>query len=107
MHGKRRPVLHTCIPVKAISSHLARPIVRMRPLVGFRKNKQKSACNPQKTRVTCAPFVAACDNNDATSLPMKTFLHIAKPSTSREHRDAACCALRNAYARLLGMALTD
>lgn len=81
--------------------------MRMRPLVDFRKNKQKSACNPQKTRVTCAPFVAACDNNDATSLPMKTFLHIAKPSTSRENRDAAAYALRNGCARLQGMALTD
>jgi hypothetical protein len=55
----------------------------------------------------CATFVATRDTHRATSTSMKAFLHTAKPMPSREPRDAAACALRNAYARLQGPALTD
>ena len=78
-----------------------------RPFVGSLKISFKKRLHFAIDARNVRALVAVRDNNAATFFQMKTFLHIAKPMTSREHRDAAAYALRNGCARLQGFVLID
>lgn len=104
--GATRPVFRP-FPAAAPGIFMQPTTMPMRPLIASRRKCKKNACTYSWTRVTCAPFVAESRQLPNEIPSMKSFLHIAKPMPSREHRDAGACALRVLRARTAGAAPVD